>query len=102
LRTVLLARNGDRLDKTVLQQTQQREPVVSAIKGCQWRGKLHRVHAVDLPHKGRQVNGIEGAWRQTAPLPAQCGQGGCQPATEAAGGGEMGKPERVQGDTKPI
>ncbi len=77
-------------------QSQQREPVVAAIKIGQVSGKLHRIHVRHLADERRQIHRIECARRQPGAALAQRGQGLVEAATDAAGRGEMGEPEWVQ------
>ena len=98
LRTVACNGSAHRLGKAILHQSQQREPVVAAIKVGQVHGKLHRIHPFHLADEGRQIHRIERARRQPGATLAQRGQGLVESAADAAGGGEMGEPERVQGE----
>lgn len=61
LRAVFLGDSCYGIGKAVLQQTQQREPVVTAIKASQLLGKLHRIDIRDLTHKSCQIYRIKRA-----------------------------------------
>ena len=89
--------SAHRLGKAILHQSQQREPVVAAIEVGQVRGKLHRIHPGHLADERRQIHRIERARRQPGAALAQSVQGPVEATTDAAGRGEMGEPERVQG-----
>lgn len=93
LRTVFFDGSVHRLGKAILHQSQQREPVVAAIKISQVRGKLHRIDPGHLANERRQIHSIERARRQPGASLEQCVQGLVETATDAAGCGEMGKPE---------
>ena len=97
MRTVFCDGGAHRPGKAVLTQSQQREPVVAAIKVGQVRGKLHRIHPCHLANESGQIHRIERAWREPGATLAQRGQGLVEAATDAAGRSEMGEPERVQG-----
>ena len=75
LRPVFAGGGGHGVGKAVLRQAQERQAVVAAIEGGQFRGKPHGVHAGDFTDEGRQVDRVEGARRQPAAALAQCGQG---------------------------
>ena len=98
LRTIFCDGGAHCLGKAVLHQSQQREPVVAAIKVGQVRGKLHRIYPLDLTDERRQIHRIERARRQPGATLAQRGQGLVESAANAASRGEMGEPERVQGE----
>lgn len=96
LRTVFCAGRAHRLGKAILQQAQQREPVVATIKFGQMRRQLHRIHPGHLANACRQVHRLKRTWRKSAATLAQCIQGLVKTATDAAGCREMGEVERVQ------
>jgi len=98
LRTIFCAGHAHRLGKAILQQAQQREPVVAAIKFRQVRGQLHRIHPGHLANESRQVHRLKRARRQPATALAQGVQRLVETATDAAGDCEMGEVERVQGE----
>ena len=54
--------------KAVLHQSEQREPVVSAVKVGQVRGQLHGIDTRDFAHKSCQIDRIERARKQPATL----------------------------------
>jgi hypothetical protein len=95
----LVAGRRDGIGKTVLLQAPQREPVVAAIKGGQVRWQLHGVHTQNLADKRWQIYRIERTGNQPSALLLQGGEGLLEAATNGAGRGEMGEPERVQKKT---
>jgi hypothetical protein len=101
LRTVSRDGSAHCLGKSVLSQSQQREPVVATIEVGQVRGKLHRIHPWHLANESRQIHGIKRARHQARATLAQCGEGLVEAATDADGRREMGEPERVQREASP-
>ena len=99
LRAIFFGGGGYGACKAVLHQAQQREPVVTAIKVGQLRGELHVIDTRDLTRKSGQIDRIKRARRQSAALLAQRRERRLKAATDAAGCGEVGEPERVQSQT---
>lgn len=93
VRAVCCDGGAHRLSKAILHQSQQREPVIAAIKIGQVCGKLHRIDPGHLANERRQIYRIERARRQPGAPLEQCVQGLVEAATDAAGCGEMGEPE---------
>ena len=96
---VFFAGGRDGIGKAVLRQAQLREAVVSAIKVRQGRGKPHVIDTRDFTRESGQIDRIKRAWRQPTALLAQRREGRFKAASDGAGRGEMGKPERVQKKT---
>lgn len=84
------------IGEAILHQSEQREPVVSAVKVGQVRGQLHGIDSRDFAHKSCQVNRIKRARNPPTTLLVQRSEGLLETATDAAGRGEMREPERVQ------
>ena len=96
LRAVLCNGRAHRLGKAILHPSQQRESVVAAIKIGQVCGKLHRIHSCYLANKRRQIHRIERARREPSATLSERIKSVVKTATDTAGRGEMGKPERIQ------
>lgn len=86
-----------RLGKAILHQAQQRKPIVAAIEFGQVCWNPHFIHSCHLAYNGRQIHRVKCARGKSCTTLAQCGKRLVETATDAAGRGEMGKPERVQG-----